>query len=82
MPLRKIAASAIDPLPNDPAGKPNGFWRTSLLLISSAALGGIAVALWHRRTLIQFRQESGRGQDRDPDSTGNREDATNPSEDS
>jgi hypothetical protein len=78
VPLRKIAASDIDPLPNDPAAKPNGFWRTSLLLISSVALGGIAVALWHRRTLIQFRQEPGR----DPDPVGSREDAINPGEDS
>jgi hypothetical protein len=34
-----------------------GFWGTSLLLITSAALGGIAVAIWNRRTLAQMRQQ-------------------------
>jgi len=34
------------------------FWRTTLLLATSAALGGIAVAIWNRRTLAQMRQQS------------------------
>jgi hypothetical protein len=33
-------------------------WRTGLLLATSAALGGIAVAIWNRRTLAQFRQQT------------------------
>jgi hypothetical protein len=31
-------------------------WRTGLLLATSAALGGIAVAIWNRRILAQIRQ--------------------------
>ncbi|HTZ58147.1 MAG TPA: hypothetical protein VMB49_08625 [Acidobacteriaceae bacterium] len=42
----------------DKAPKPSNFWRTSLLLATSAALGGIAVAIWNRRTLAQMRQSS------------------------
>jgi len=34
-------------------------WRTSLLLASSAAFGGIAVAIWNRRTLAKMRQPRG-----------------------
>jgi hypothetical protein len=34
------------------------FWRTGLLLTTSAALGGIAVAIWNRRTLAHMRQQS------------------------
>ncbi|MBT9330974.1 hypothetical protein [Paracidobacterium acidisoli] len=32
---------------------------TALLFAATAALGGIAVALWHRRTLAQLRKETG-----------------------
>jgi hypothetical protein len=32
-------------------------WRTGLLLATSAALGGIAVSIWNRRTLEQLRQQ-------------------------
>jgi hypothetical protein len=45
-----------------PGGDPpeqRSFWRTGLLLATSAALGGIAVAIWNRRTLAQMRQQSG-----------------------
>jgi hypothetical protein len=34
------------------------FWRKALLLTTSAALGGIAVAIWNRRALAHIRQES------------------------
>ena len=34
---------------------PREKWNTAFLLLSSAALGGIAVALWNRRTLEQMR---------------------------
>ena len=33
------------------------FWRTGFLLATSAALGGIAVAVWNRRILAQMRQQ-------------------------
>ena len=33
------------------------FWRSGLLLITSAALGGIAVAIWNRRSLARMRQQ-------------------------
>jgi hypothetical protein len=32
-------------------------WRNALLFATSAALGGIAVALWNRRSLERIRQE-------------------------
>lgn len=39
-----------------PAPRGRGIWRTGLLLTTSAALGGIAVALWNRRSLERIRQ--------------------------
>jgi hypothetical protein len=42
--------------PSVPARR--SFWRTGLLLTTSAALGGIAVAIWNRRTLAHMRQQS------------------------
>lgn len=49
-----------DPIPPTeslpPAPAERGFWRTGVLLVTSAALGGIAVALWNRRTLAQMRE--------------------------
>jgi hypothetical protein len=41
-----------------PAPVRRSFWRTGLLLTTSAALGGIAVAIWNRRTLAHMRQQS------------------------
>jgi hypothetical protein len=38
-----------------------GFWRRGLLLTTSAALGGIAVAIWNRRSLARMRQGSEAG---------------------
>ena len=32
-----------------------GLWSTGLLIASSAALGGIAVALWNRQALTRMR---------------------------
>lgn len=34
------------------------FWRTGIVMVSSAALGGVAVALWNRRTLNEMRREA------------------------
>lgn len=66
MPLRKFAVFETRPLQLDEAPKPNNFWRTGLLLVTSAALGGIAVAIWNRRTLAQIRQQTGpRKEDQD-----------------
>jgi hypothetical protein len=53
----------------DPDRQANGekhgsFWRTALLLTTSAAFGGIAVAIWNRRTLARMRQESASGSNR------------------
>ena len=33
-------------------------WRSGLLVATSAALGGIAVAIWSRRTLAQIREQA------------------------
>ncbi len=38
--------------------KVRGVLRTGLLLATSAAFGGIAVAIWNRRILAQMRQQS------------------------
>jgi hypothetical protein len=32
--------------------------RSGLLVVTSAALGGIAVAIWNRRTLADIRREA------------------------
>ena len=39
-----------------PPPQRRNLWRTSLLFASSAAFGGIAVAIWNRRTLAKMRQ--------------------------
>jgi hypothetical protein len=33
-------------------------WKTALLLAGSAAFGGLAVALWNRKTLTDMRKQS------------------------
>ena len=33
------------------------FWKTAFFMIGSAALGGVAVALWNRRELGRMRDE-------------------------
>ena len=35
--------------------KSRQLWSTSLLVLSSAALGGIAVALWNRQAIVKMR---------------------------
>ena len=37
------------------AEEPEKRWKTALLLFASAAFGGLAVALWDRRTLARIR---------------------------
>jgi hypothetical protein len=63
VPFRKLTPFRSEPFPIDrgagwsPSTSDQGnFWRTGLLLATSAALGGIAVAIWNRRTLAQMRQ--------------------------
>jgi hypothetical protein len=61
VPLRKFVNFKAGPvLVENPAHppEPRNFWRTSLLLATSAALGGIAVAIWNRRILAQMRQQN------------------------
>ena len=43
--------------PSPAASKTRSCWRTALLLTSSAALSGIAFAIWNRRSLARIRQE-------------------------
>jgi hypothetical protein len=64
VPFRKLTPFRAEPIPIDqasswvpPASEERNFWRTGLLLATSAALGGIAVAIWNRRTLAQMRQQ-------------------------
>jgi hypothetical protein len=61
--MEKIGRAGENPSPApsedaSPApSKERQFWRTGLLLTSSAALGGIAVAIWNRRSLARIRQK-------------------------
>ena len=72
MPLRKfripvVSAAKIDwtdpPTPRGASDESHwaperwSVWHSGLLLVTSAALGGIAVAIWNRRTLAQMRQQ-------------------------
>ena len=41
-------------------------WSAGLLMLSSAALGGIAVALWNRQALARMRAEDQGGGDTFP----------------
>ena len=61
MPIRKFASFRSGPMLVDdsqPVSEPRNLWRTGLLLATSAALGGIAVAIWDRRTLAKIRQQT------------------------
>ncbi|MGA3227673.1 MAG: hypothetical protein ABSC65_28160 [Acidobacteriaceae bacterium] len=61
MPIRTFASFRSGPVLVDstqPASDPRNLWRTGLLLATSAALGGIAVAIWDRRTLAKMRQQT------------------------
>jgi hypothetical protein len=52
-------AQVIDSDRKEPEKKPRSHClRTGLLLLSSAAFGGLAVALWNRRTLARMQNES------------------------
>jgi ferric-dicitrate binding protein FerR (iron transport regulator) len=63
MPLRKFRfdlvptahAEAQDESPSQPERR--NLWRSGLLIATSAAFGGIAVAIWNRRTLAKMRQQ-------------------------
>jgi hypothetical protein len=60
VPIRKFANFTTGPVLVDnsqPTPEPRSLWRTGLLLATSAALGGIAVAIWDRRALAQIRQQ-------------------------
>jgi hypothetical protein len=59
----KMESTTPEPLAEVPGETPSApsrrsFWRTGLLLTTSAALGGIAVAIWNRRTLAHMRHQS------------------------
>jgi hypothetical protein len=62
MPLRKFRLEVVSPpnaeAPEESHAEPEqrNFWRSGLLLATSAAFGGIAVAIWNRRTLAKMRQ--------------------------
>jgi hypothetical protein len=64
MPLRKFRLNLVSTThakaPDEGASTParRSFWRSGLLLASSAAFGGIAVAIWNRRTLAKMRQQT------------------------
>ena len=64
MPLRKfhleVVSASHKEAPDDSSPVPDqrNFWRSGLLIATSAAFGGIAVAIWNRRTLAKMRQKS------------------------
>jgi hypothetical protein len=64
MPLRKFRLNLVSPTPAEPSHESHSvperrnFWRSSLLIATSAACGGIAVAIWNRRTLAKMRQQT------------------------
>jgi hypothetical protein len=64
MPLRKFRLNLVSTTPAQapdespaPPERPN-LWRSGLLIATSAAFGGIAVAIWNRRTLAKMRQQT------------------------
>jgi hypothetical protein len=61
--IAKMEISRPAPAEEPPGEAPSAparrsLWRTALLLTTSAALGGIAVAIWNRRTLAHIREQS------------------------
>jgi len=54
--------NAPDPITSQPetATRSPGhrLWQTALLLAGSAAFGGLAVALWNRKTLAEMRKQT------------------------
>jgi hypothetical protein len=67
MPLRKFRLDLVStPHAEAPDNSPavpeqRNFWRSGLLIATSAAFGGIAVAIWNRRTLAKMRQQTSPG---------------------
>lgn len=55
--INRMTARNERPEPDQEDGKRGSLWRTALLLTTSAVFGGIAVAIWNRRTLARIRQE-------------------------
>jgi hypothetical protein len=64
MPLRKfrldLVSTALPEAPDEgpTVPEPRNFWRSGLLIATSAVFGGIAVAIWNRRTLVKMRQQT------------------------
>ena len=62
MPLRKFRLQVVSPSNAEAleetgsAPERRNLWRSGLLIATSAAFGGIAVAIWNRRTLAKMRQ--------------------------
>ncbi len=61
MPLRKFRLSLVSttlPEAEESTSVPErrNFWRSGLLIATSAVFGGISVAIWNRRTLAKMRQ--------------------------
>ena len=67
MPLRKfrldLVSTTLPEAPEESLSVPErrNFWRSGLLIATSAAFGGIAVAIWNRRTLAKMRQQTSPG---------------------
>ncbi len=64
MPLRKFRFDLVSTtLPEAPEegismSERRNVWRSGLLIATSAVFGGIAVAIWNRRTLAKIRQQT------------------------
>jgi hypothetical protein len=63
MPLRKFRLDLVPTTHAEAQDDPSqperrNLWRSGLLIATSAAFGGIAVAIWNRRTLAKMRQET------------------------
>jgi hypothetical protein len=59
MPLRNFRLNLVSTPDKGPSvTERRNFWRSGLLIATSAAFGGIAVAIWNRRTLAKMRQHT------------------------
>jgi hypothetical protein len=64
MPLRKfrldLVSTTLPEAQNEGISVPErrNVWHSGLLIATSAVLGGIAVAIWNRRTLAKIRQQT------------------------
>jgi hypothetical protein len=67
MPLRKfrlnLVSKTLPEAPDESSSVPErrNFWRSGLLIATSAVFGGISVAIWNRRTLAKMRQQTSTG---------------------